>query len=262
MKITVFGISFPHAKGEFCIRSISNHYILCCFETPFLYERDGKLIPGEAGDILINTPGQVVYHGPRKDAEQGFVNDWFHILGENFGELLQRYPLPLNQAFSVGKELFLRDYARRIRQEFRSGNPGEEELISCILTELIIDLHRAYTQTTNRGLSNDSIDAIQKAIYQSPGNIWTLQDMAQRSGYSVSRFSELYTKRHGVSPINDVLRARISLAKRLLSSGQATVSQVAQLCGFRTVNYFSKYFKQCTGVSPSAYLKQYLNPIH
>ncbi len=260
MQVNIYGISFPHAPREFCARQVFDHYTVCSFETPFLYEKDGVLLPGKPGDILINTPGHAVYHGPRQDMAQGFVNDWFYIHGDDFGALLTRYPLPVNEPFSVGQGLFLRKYAHRIHQEFHSGHPGEAELMECILTEMVIDLHRAYLQENLSRRSPDSIAAVQKAVFQNPGYPWTLSEMAQRSGYCVSRFSELYSAAYGTSPMDHVLAARVDLAKQLLQSGQATVSRAAELCGFNTVNYFSKYFKQVTGLTPTEYMKKDRRP--
>lgn len=61
---------------------------------------------------------------------------------------------------------------------------------------------------------------------------------------------------YGTSPINDVITVQIELAKRLLCSGQTTVSAVANACGFSTVNYFSNCFKKVTGQSPAEYAKK------
>ena len=81
MDLKMMGVAFPHPRGSFCPRMAVQHYVVCDFETPFLYERDGMLYEGNRGELLIMEPGQMVYHGPRKDAAEGFVNDWFHIQG-------------------------------------------------------------------------------------------------------------------------------------------------------------------------------------
>lgn len=90
-------------------------------------------------------------------------------------------------------------------------------------------------------------------ITLNPEKNWSLDEMAKLSGYSVSRFSELYKGYFGLSPINSVIYERIEMAKRLLLSGQASVLSVSEACGFSTVNYFSKCFKNLTGCSPTAY---------
>lgn len=257
MNLTMIGVNFKHKKGEFCQKRTFPQYTVCYFHTPFLYLRDGKMVEGEEGDIIINTPDQIVYHGPRPESSEGFVNDWLHIGGDDIADLLKEYPLPLNEAFSVGEGLFLRKYFNDLLAEYNSELAGALDMIKSIMTQMIIAMHRAYV---NQNAGDDEfrkIVAIRHAIAHNPAKKWTLKNMAAMSGYSVSRFSELYRKMYDISPINDVIAHRISLAKALLLSGQTSVSYVATACGFNTVNYFSKFFKASTGYAPSEYIRYF-----
>lgn len=257
MDLITLGVNFPHKKGEFCQKAKFPQYTVCVFSTPFLYLHDGKLVKGEAGDILINTPDYFVYHGPRADSDEGFVNDWMRIEGDDITELLNKYPLPLNRAFHIGEGMLLRKYFNSLYSEFKSGMAGSSDMIESIITQMIIATHRAYKKQNTCDEDFHEIAAIRHAIIKNPGNTWTLKRMAAMSGYSISRFSELYRKLYNISPINDVIQHRISLAKMLLSSRQVSVSYVATVCGFNTINYFSKVFKASTGYTPSDYVKHF-----
>lgn len=253
MNIKTLGYDFPHKKGEFCKKRICDFYSVCCFSTPFLYLKDGELIKGKAGDILINPPGVMVYHGPEDNAEKGFVNDWFQIIGEDFKELLEKFPLPLNIAFSVSKKDFLRKYAVKITRELSYDFEGKEQLITCYITEMIIDIYRNLKNQRKETEKISNIINVHNEIALNPARNWTLKEMTSLSGYSVSRFCELYKKTYGISPVNAVIYERIEMAKKLLISGQASVLVVSEACGFSTVNYFSKCFKNLTGYTPSSY---------
>ena len=255
MQLEMMGMDYRHKRGEFCKKFVFKHYTVCCFATPFVYLCEDRLCDGEKWQILINTPNSTVYHGPQANAESGFVYDWFYIAGEDFGILLEKYPLPLNRAFSVGKSYFLRKFGNRLSTEFGIQEAGASDIINCIFTEMVIELHRAYNKTVDAQAPSDAVCAIKQRILLDPQKRWTLEEMSLLSGYSVSRFCELYRKMYGISPINDVIRARIELAKKLLYSGQATVSMVAEACGFSTINYFSNCFKRVTGQSPAEYAK-------
>ena len=255
MQLKMMGMDYRHKQGEFCKKLVFKHYTVCCFATPFVYLRENRLCKGDKWQILINTPNSTVYHGPQANAESSFVNDWFYIAGEDFGILLEKYPLPLNRAFSVGQSYFLRKFGNRLSTEFGIQEAGASDIINCIFTEMVIELHRAYNKTVDAQAPSDAVCAIKQRILLDPQKRWTLEEMSLLSGYSVSRFCELYRKMYGISPINDVIRARIELAKKLLYSGQATVSMVAEACGFSTINYFSNCFKRVTGQSPAEYAK-------
>ena len=257
MDLTMIGVRFFHKKGEFCQRAKFSQYTVCCFYTPFLYYRNGQLFEGEAGDIVINTPDEIVYHGPRPDSNEGFANDWLHVGGEDVRELLEKYPLPLNTAFNAGDPAPFRKYFKEMLFEHNSDEIGSSDAIKSIMTQMIIAMHRAYENSNTRHNEQSKIVAVRNAIVQSPEKRWTLENMAAMSGYSVSRFSELYRGRYNISPVNDVIAHRISYAKALLLSGQTTVSYVADACGFSTINYFSKLFKASVGCSPSEYMRKH-----
>ena len=254
MKLELFGMNFPHARGEFAKKIIPKHYTICLFLTPFLYEKDGELCEGNSGDILINTPGHIVYHGPRRDMTKGFENDWFYIYGNDFGVLLQRYPLPQNIAFKLSDTSFFRSIGTRIAEEARELSLGYEDKISCLITEMIIDTYRKYSQSYEKENIHDGIAEVYQAISRDPADIWSLSRMCSISGYSQSRFCELFAQRFSISPMEYVLQSRITLAKKLLCSGQASVYRTAELCGFNSVSYFSKYFKKSVGISPIQYI--------
>lgn len=251
------GVNFSHKKGEFCHKAKYCHYTICCFSTPFLYYYNGKLVMGEAGDIIINTPNQIVYHGPSADSDVGFVNDWMHVEGDEISELLKKYPLPLNTAFNVGEVLFLKKYFNRLISEYKSEMAGSSDMIKSIITQMIIATYRSYSKRNFQDDSFYEIVAVRRAVMKNPEKDWSLEKMSKMSGYSVSRFSELYRKLYNTSPINDVIVHRISMAKTLLLSGQASISYIATACGFNTINYFSKSFKASTGYTPSEFIASF-----
>ena len=256
MKLEMMGMDYSHKRGEFCKKMVFKHYTVCYFATPFVYLYEDRLCDGEKGQILINTPNSTVYHGPKAKSESGFVNDWFYISGEDFEMLLKKYPLPLNRAFSIGESYFLRKFGNRLSMESGIQAEGSSDIINCIITEMVIELYRAYNKTIAVKTPIDAICAIKQRILLNPQKRWTLEEMSRLSGYSVSRFCELYCRMYGISPINDVIKVRIELAKKLLCSGQATVSSVAETCGFSSVNYFSNCFKKVTGQRPAEYAKE------
>jgi AraC-like DNA-binding protein len=73
-------------------------------------------------------------------------------------------------------------------------------------------------------------------------------------GVSRRRFCDIFVSRCGITPGRYVTVQRTEYAKKLLSSKELSVGNVAELCGFSDVYYFSKVFKREVGVPPSEYL--------
>lgn len=260
MEPVFFDTCTTHPPGQFCRRLISSDYFLSYFDTPFRYETAGKLVTADAGDMLILEPGVPVFHGPAENAEEGFVNDWIYIRGEELGKLLENYPLPLNLAFSVGKQNILRPYIDKMHKEKSLQSPGYRDSIYFLTGQLIIDLYRLHRSNLPGFAADRQLEQVRESVLLQPERNWPLKEMALMSGYSVSRFACLYKEKFGCSPKQELLNARIQLAMRLLKYTNQSVSEISSACGFQSIHYFSKYFKSITGISPKGYIASSRHP--
>ena len=253
MKILNIGIATAHSPGEFCTRNIFSHYTVSCFATAYRYEKNGEILSGGVGDIVINTPGAAVYHGDFADDGGGFVNDWMYIDGNEMSELLKKYPVPLNIAIRTGNKYFLRSYTDNINDEMIMKKIGCGDMIQSIVTQMVIDLHRL----SNSGAADNKqrLSKARYAIIKNPEREHSVESLAKLCGYSSGRFSHLYRDTYGITPMQSVINERINMAKSLLEYGGLSVSDVAAACGFANIYYFSKCFKKKTGAAPSEYKK-------
>lgn len=80
-----------------------------------------------------------------------------------------------------------------------------------------------------------------------------LKAVIAKSGISSRRFGEVFRKVYDVTPNKYIISKKIEYAKNLLSTGSFTVTQVASICNFSDVYYFSKVFKATTGITPGKY---------
>lgn len=89
--------------------------------------------------------------------------------------------------------------------------------------------------------------------YAEPLQVADLTRIAHMSQSSLMRqFREIM----GRSPIDHLIRLRVSKARHLLRHTDEPISQVALQVGFSDSNYFSRQFRQVTGQSPRAYRQQ------
>ena len=250
------GCHTTHPKGCFCSRIVAEHYFITYFETPFQYEWNGVLYNGSAGDMLIQPPGSVIYHGHE---ELGFVNTWVYGSNDVLETLLEKYPLPLNTSFAMVSGDLLEQYVLRATEEFKVQSAGFAEILKSITTQLIIDLHRRYHRI---GSTIGKLEALREEFLSRPEKTWDLSRLASRCGYSVSRFCALYKSQFGVSPKQEILSARVALAQNMLRYTDRTVADIAETCGFTYTPYFTKYFKSVTGLSPREYRKNKMTALY
>ena len=77
--------------------------------------------------------------------------------------------------------------------------------------------------------------------------------IAYEVGISPSHLRSLFKKEYGKSLVTALNEIRIHHAKNMLKSGVFTLREVASQCGFQNEYYFSRVFKELTGISPGKY---------
>ena len=78
----------------------------------------------------------------------------------------------------------------------------------------------------------------------------SLNEIADRLGFSLIYTSQLFKKEVGVSFVTYLTQYRIGKAKELLETGKYKVYEVSSMVGYQTVQYFCKTFKKVTGQNP------------
>lgn len=79
----------------------------------------------------------------------------------------------------------------------------------------------------------------------------TLQFMAEQYGLNPVYFGALFKKETGTSMRNFLMEIRMNHAEVMLKSGEYSISETAELCGYTDVVYFRKLFKLIKGIAPS-----------
>lgn len=77
--------------------------------------------------------------------------------------------------------------------------------------------------------------------------------LADLHGWHPTYFANRFSRAFGTSPRNYVIRKRIETARHLLWQEPLSVAETAKRVGFANPYYFSRVFKQLTGISPAKY---------
>jgi len=83
----------------------------------------------------------------------------------------------------------------------------------------------------------------------------TVAALADRANHNADYFSRIFFESTGERPLQYLRNKRIERAQVLLSTTDMRFSQIAEEMGFESLSYFSKMFKQVTGLSPSYFRK-------
>ncbi len=109
-------------------------------------------------------------------------------------------------------------------------------------------------QPKDRGFTGiNQLRLLRREIHKAPELNWNLEVIANRLNISKSYVQKLYKEHFGISYIDDLLEARMDMAKKLLNTTDLRISEVASACGYQNATHFMRQFKAKTGESPSEF---------
>lgn len=88
------------------------------------------------------------------------------------------------------------------------------------------------------------------AFIEKPGEVWTVDRLAGIACQSRSAFSERFSQRVQMTPMEFITTWRMQLAVGMLAGGRANMLDVAMKCGYESEAAFRKTFKRIIGVAP------------
>ena len=100
-----------------------------------------------------------------------------------------------------------------------------------------------------------SFTELRNKIYIKPEKDWDAQKICCDFCLSYGRFRITYKNIFGTSFHQDVISARIFLAKYLLITTKMNISAIAARCGYDDDKHFMHQFKQIMGITPNMYRK-------
>lgn len=83
-----------------------------------------------------------------------------------------------------------------------------------------------------------------------------MADVADYVGYSHSHFSKVFKEEMGCGFRAYLNQVRVEKSKSLLLSGNVSIAEICDLCGFDDQSYHCKVFKKLVGVTPDKFRKQ------
>ena len=115
--------------------------------------------------------------------------------------------------------------------------------------------NESYTPAEDNN-KNDRLSSVFKYVkehYMEDITLISISKIANLTPPSFCRLFKSRTKKHFVEYLCEV---RISNACKYLMETDRSISEVAYICGYKTVSNFNKLFKKITGVTPQAYKKK------
>lgn len=106
----------------------------------------------------------------------------------------------------------------------------------------------------------DGIDPIAvtaaRMIEENCGNGESLEEIAEKKGFSSRHFRRFFKKEYNVTPVQYLQCCRLLLAKNLLTDTDLHITDIAMAAGYGSTRRFNDVFKEKYNITPTEYRRQ------
>ncbi|GAA3406063.1 AraC family transcriptional regulator [Paenibacillus hodogayensis] len=134
---------------------------------------------------------------------------------------------------------------------------GYEEEAAILLRLLLLSYDRR--SRMGRGTETETKHALYRTmleaasyVRQNPGGGHTIEKLAEKAGLSARYFALKFKELMGQTIESFLIDKKVERAEYLLQYQGMSVSEVAEALGYHSIYFFSRQFKQKTGMSPTA----------
>jgi AraC-like DNA-binding protein len=138
-----------------------------------------------------------------------------------------------------------------LQDELDARRPGYRFLSTAHLMNLIAYVCRCCSQVqTSEQRPLMQMGRVLSFMEENYHETVTVRRLTEVAGMSASSLMRLFRKSMGRSPVDYLIRLRVSKACDLLHRSEMRITEVAYECGFSDSNYFSRQFRRVMGRSP------------
>lgn len=136
---------------------------------------------------------------------------------------------------------------------------GAEQMIQIHLEEFLIRLIREHGESAqpidapSPDEANSRLAAICKYLETNVENRITFIDLCQHFSMSESTMKKLFREGIGSGAMDYYNRCKIDRAKQMIREKEINFTEISDRLCYNSVQYFSRHFKQSTGMTPSQY---------
>ncbi|WP_141503219.1 AraC family transcriptional regulator [Paenibacillus luteus] len=250
-----------HSHGSYELHYIpSGHGILVA---------EGKRYPLTPGTLFMTGPDVAHEQIPNLSDPMAEYCIFFEVLQEDSQLIVSKYnahkdtllsELLVNTPFWIGPDNEnMMSLFGMLADELSSKRLGFHHMATNILEMIVTRMVRQYTEHSSslldvpvKTLDDNRLLTIENSfLYEYPSI--TLGQLANKLGLSTRQTERSVQKQYGVSFKNKKQQSRMSAAAQLLTTTDMSISAIAEVIGFATLEQFSHSFKQYYGMTATQY---------
>ena len=239
-----FDVNRPEGTGD---------YLLVFFRCDTEVYSEGKYETVPENSFLFFRKGSPQVY---RKTDGHFINDWIHLDSDAEG-FLESLGIPMDRPFTVEGSREITDMISDLFIEYFHVGQSHDRIMDqkaqALLYRLSDLVHLSQNNSRTRLDYFTKLHDLRESLLRYEYRPANVTEIADQYHISVSYLQHMYKEFFGCSLKEELIRGRIEYAAHLLSGGQHSVSEVAELCGYENLEHFSRQFKKWKGTSPSHY---------
>ena len=217
--------------------------------------------PIEEEQIYLLAPQQMhaIHRGEKSDAPLHILDVKFTIADPILFEDLER----AGSMFRLQQfDWFLRFFDRILTESERKA-PYYYSIINGYLLEILVRIVRERSGIGAEMPEAEpphiemfkgvDVAALMQYIDFNYSRIICLEDLSTLAGVNKTTLISIFKELYGTTPIRYINRIRLVKARELLVNTDASIGEIAELVGFQSIHYFSRFFKAKENCTPMEY---------
>lgn len=224
----------------------------------FLYLTEGEVLTdvgtepflvGEGKFLFIpeGIPFSIKYYNGSKGYMGAFSRSF--LKSPILGILYCRTPLLVD--IPEEESGFVASLAEKLFREQQNGNLSGELLSGTL--DLFLRQIASLAEDSRGRVQNDLCSRFLDMVFDRDAVVTGVSAYAVKLGVSPNHLNRVVKNGTGRSAGKWIDISRVTLSKQLLRQSGMPVIDIASRCGFDDQSYFSRFFKKCTGMTPSEF---------
>ena len=249
MKLHSMGIAYHHERDfEIDRPHGSGDWLLLVFKSPALVWKGEESQETPRDTAVLYPQGMRQHYGA---AGIEYVNHWVHFECDKNDVFFEKMRVEFGAPVALSSCAAAESVLGLLSLESVSGGGCEDLLLRLLIAKTV------GAQGSAHGTAHsERLRSLRAQLYANPAGHFSVEELARLASLSPSYFQTLYRAEFGVSCYEDVIRAKMELARYYLANTALSVREIAELCGYDNEVHFMRQFRQRTGMTAGEFRKR------
>jgi AraC-like DNA-binding protein len=251
--------------GHETLRLATGDFVLMPASRAFTMASDlaCEVVSLNAQEALACQVREVRYGDPDLEPDFKLLGGYFQLDSINRSLLGGLLPTIVHIQASDPAAGRLKRTINSIVEEALADRSGRDLVIDRLIEVLLVEALRFRTESVDAigrpgllvGLADPLLARALRRLHSDVAHAWSVEELARAAGLSRSVFSERFSLKVGVPPMQYLMDWRMALAKAMLQRDTPPLEAVAAAIGYQSASAFSTAFRREVGSPPGHFAR-------